>query len=167
MDYSAPVTKTFTHVTERTTASGVDIAIPRPYTRTYPAPLARFLALTEKTDGCWLWQGHVDKRSGYGKFRMLGRTELAHRAAYLMLKGEIPQGRYLDHLCRVRHCVNPDHLEPVTPQTNTDRGLRRKKEECKYGHALTGENRGTRSDGRQYCKQCSRERQAKHQHKSA
>ncbi|HUG51227.1 MAG TPA: HNH endonuclease signature motif containing protein [Terrimesophilobacter sp.] len=165
MDYTSPVQRTIRHVTRRTTRSGHDYEIAYEHVRTYPSHLERFLALTKKgddADDCWQWIGTIEKRTGYGRFRLGGRTELAHRASYRMHVGEIPPGKYLDHLCRVRNCVNPAHLEPVTAQVNTDRGLAAKKDECSKGHPMKGDNLGVRSDGRRYCKACSRLRSAKH-----
>lgn len=73
-------------------------------------------------DGCWIWQGNVN-RDGYGRFSHQGRKLLAHRAAYMSLVGQVPEGLQLDHLCRVRNCVNPAHLEPVTAGENVRRGV--------------------------------------------
>jgi hypothetical protein len=70
-------------------------------------------------DGCWLWQRGVNPVSGYG---MLGRR-WAHRVVYEREVGPIPEGKELDHLCRVKACVNPDHLEAVTKSENAKRGL--------------------------------------------
>ena len=70
---------------------------------------------------CLPWVAHSD-RFGYGQFKVGGRVVLAHRFAYEMVVGPIPDGLQLDHLCRVRHCVNPDHLEPVTNRENALRG---------------------------------------------
>lgn len=77
-------------------------------------------AIEPDADGCWLWQLHLSV-DGYGRGTWHNRTWEAHRAVYTMLRGEIPAGLVLDHLCRVRHCVNPDHLEPVTLQENLRR----------------------------------------------
>lgn len=86
----------------------------------------------EPNSGCWLWAG-ADNGVGYGKFR----GKYAHRISYEMNRGPIPNGMHLDHLCRVRCCVNPSHLEPVTNAENARRGL------CghhmKNGGAPTGE----------------------------
>lgn len=77
-------------------------------------------------DGCWLWTGHVNKVSGYGQIsvREGGKvhTIQGHRLAYELLVGEIPNGLEIDHLCRVRSCVRPDHLEAVDHRTNVMRG---------------------------------------------
>ena len=73
-----------------------------------------------ESNGCWIWIGARDS-SGYGNFRMWPRTLGAHRFAYEFVKGPIPLDHELDHVCRVRICVNPDHLEPVTPSENKRR----------------------------------------------
>jgi hypothetical protein len=72
-------------------------------------------------NGCWLWQRTID-RGGYGALN--GST--AHRFVYEMYRGPIPEGLHIDHLCRVRHCVNPDHMEPVTKAENCRRGVNAK-----------------------------------------
>jgi hypothetical protein len=83
---------------------------------------ARFFALMipEPNSGCWLWLGSL--RSGYGRFSLNGKTCEAHRVSYEHLVGPIPQGMMIDHLCRTRCCINPDHLEPVTNAENIRRG---------------------------------------------
>ena len=72
-------------------------------------------------DGCWEWQG-ARSGNGYGTLGVDGRTRLAHRLSYQHFIGPIPDGLDLDHLCRVRWCVNPRHLEPVTRSVNATRG---------------------------------------------
>ena len=97
--------------------------------------------------GCWFWTGSTT--AGYGLFttgsRVAGYTKHgAHRFAYELVVGPIPQGLHLDHLCRNTHCVNPAHLEPVTPGENVRRGMsggnRRDKTHCVHGHEFTPEN---------------------------
>lgn len=88
-----------------------------------PAPVwVRFWQKVERTDECWLWAGAVND-SGYGAIWDGYRLVYAHRLSYEMHGGAIPDGMQLDHLCRVRRCVNPAHLEPVTHRENIDRGV--------------------------------------------
>jgi hypothetical protein len=83
----------------------------------------RFWGHVHKTDLCWIWTAHRNPL-GYGQFRPKGKqTVRAHRFAYELLLGPIPEGMTLDHLCRNTRCVNPDHLEPVTAIENYRRGL--------------------------------------------
>jgi len=108
-----------------------------------------FAHVSEVLDNnCWLFEGSKDK-AGYGKIRRFrGSMCLAHRVMYEELIGEIPEALVLDHLCRTRNCVNPDHLEPVTQQENIKRGLGqgpalaalRNKTQCINGHSYTKEN---------------------------
>lgn len=81
---------------------------------------ARIWPRIEKTPTCWLWTG-ARVRNGYGTARIEGRNGVIHRWVYEQLVGPIPAGMQLDHLCRVRHCCNPDHLEPVTHTENCRR----------------------------------------------
>ena len=119
--------------------------------------------ITPGANGCWVWTGRM-ATNGYGQFWDQGRTILAHRAAYQALRGVIPAGLELDHLCRNRGCVNPDHLEPVTSQENTRRGLgacglNARKEVCPAGHAYTPENTYTYPrTGHRRCRECGRDR---------
>lgn len=80
----------------------------------------RFWRKVTKTDRCWLWTGSLQSR-GYGCVGFGGKRYLAHRLAYEWLVGPIPDGLTIDHLCRVKACVNPAHLEPVTGAENTRR----------------------------------------------
>ena len=110
-------------------------------------------------NGCWLWQG--GRTSGYGQIRVHGRREVCHRVTYKFIKGDIPDGLELDHICRVRHCVNPDHVEPVTHATNIFRAAlgQRNSNTCKYGHEWTPDNTYIRDDNGQIhrqCKMCAR-----------
>ena len=113
------------------------------------------------SSGCWLWEGsHQEK--GYGFFAVNQKVQIAHRVAYEMFKGPIPEGLTIDHLCRNRRCVNPDHLEAVSIRTNTLRGeavsaKNLRKTHCIRGHPLSGDNvyrdpkRGVRN-----CRECRR-----------
>lgn len=78
------------------------------------------------TTPCWIWQRTMGKRSGYGRAWDGERMIHAHQLIYKRHKGAIPEGMELDHLCRVRLCVNPDHLEPVTHLVNCRRGAKTK-----------------------------------------
>jgi hypothetical protein len=132
--------------------------------RQSPVPLAdRFWARVEKTDGCWEWQGKLNQ--GYGVVWDSGRVRQAHRFAWELLRGAIPDGLTLDHLCRNRRCVNPGHLEPVTAVENTMRGqaphaINARKTHCVRGHAFDDENTYVRSDGARICRACVRARNA-------
>lgn len=83
----------------------------------------RFWEKTKKTDSCWLWIGATNPKNGYGGFWNGLRHTSAHRFSYEFFnKKEIPKGLEIDHICRVRNCVNPAHLEAVTHSENTLRG---------------------------------------------
>jgi hypothetical protein len=126
----------------------------------------RFWSKVDKTDGCWLWTGARTKardRDGYGAIRFDGRMQVAHRIAYELLVGPVSSGLDLDHRCRTRLCVNPDHLDPVTPYVNFARGqspaaMHARKTHCHRGHLLSGDNLRMCNDGRsRRCKQCKRD----------
>ncbi len=105
-----------------------------------------------KGDPCWEWIGSIDKNTGYGgvyvKHPLYAKTRnnyAAHRLTYELFVGDIPEGYEIDHLCKVRHCVNPVHLEAVTRAENNSRSsspssLNAKKTVCHNGHPLTEEN---------------------------
>ena len=88
----------------------------------------RFWSKVELGPDCWLWQGRPN-RFGYGQFRGIrGRMIMAHRFAYVLLRGPIPAGLTLDHLCETPACVRPSHLEPVTNSENLRRRHARKRD---------------------------------------
>lgn len=101
--------------------------------------------IPEPNSGCWIWLGAVNCW-GYGQLNMRGRgTSLVHRILYEQKYGPIPAGLECDHLCRVRCCVNPDHIEPVTKRVNMERGnspsMRQARQtHCKNGHPFDQEN---------------------------
>jgi hypothetical protein len=129
-------------------------------------PSERFWPKVNKNGegGCWLWTG-CQNGTGYGRFD----KSVAHRFSYQLLVGPVPDGLDLDHLCRVRHCVNPDHLEPVTRSENLRRGIlhgpidggraaarQREKTHCPQGHEYTPDNTyspPSRPSAR-YCRRC-------------
>lgn len=123
----------------------------------------RFWSHVDRRSDCWLWTSALDNH-GYGAFTLPGKTAKAHRYAYELLVGPIPDGLTLDHVkargCRHRHCVNPAHLEPVSRGVNTMRGasplaINARKTHCKNGHEFTPENTIVRPSGRR-CRTCDR-----------
>ena len=129
---------------------------------------ARNISVT--ASGCWEWTGKIAS-NGYGHTTIKGKCLLAHRAFYSHAKGEIPEGLTIDHLCRNKRCVNPDHLEAVTSRENTLRAsnapaaMNHVKTHCKRGHELSGANlylrqRGCRTE--RWCRKCNAERQAQY-----
>lgn len=112
--------------------------------------------------GCWVWYGPLD-RDGYGRcYIKHPRQQRAHRTVWTLLIGPIPEGLMMDHLCRNRRCVNPEHLEIVTPRVNvlrgdtvTSRNLR--KTHCPQGHPYSEENTGYTGRSR-WCRTCKRDK---------
>ncbi|WP_352237126.1 HNH endonuclease signature motif containing protein [Lentzea sp. NBRC 102530] len=120
--------------------------------------------------GCWEWIAAL-RSNGYGAY-FAGpddRNALAHRVAYRTLVEAIPPGLDLDHLCRVRRCVNPAHLEPVTRRTNLLRGetvvaARAAQTHCVNGHEFDAANTYIRSAGTRDCRACHRNRERRRAH---
>jgi len=113
-------------------------------------------------DWCWLFTASLSPR-GYGRFAINGRPRFAHRIAYELLIGPIPHGLILDHLCRIRACVNPAHLEPVTNRENLLRGVgltatNAAKTHCPKGHEYTPQNTWTSAKNQRHCRTCRRDR---------
>ena len=114
----------------------------------------------EPNTGCWLWIGSIDARvsSGYGLF---GKNRRAHRVSWELHSGAIPDGLVVDHICRVRSCVNPDHLRIVTRAVNNvenSHGPSAKAKQvthCPKGHPYAGENLHRQRAGRK-CRTCHR-----------
>ena len=117
-------------------------------------------AMPEPNSGCWIWIGSCTSK-GYGQFGYKGMNVPAHRWGYEHLVGQIPSGLQLDHLCRVRCCVNPAHLEVVSSRTNVLRGvgvtaMNAKKTHCPQGHPYAGDNLYIYPHGGRGCRECNR-----------
>lgn len=91
-----------------------------------------FERIKRNHNGCWIWQGNTLK-NGYGMIRVHGKYQLAHRVAWMFMNGEIPADKQIDHVCTVKNCVNPEHLDLVTASENLRRGFQRNAL-CKNGH---------------------------------
>ena len=129
----------------------------------------RFWSKVDARGDCWTWTACLV--GGYGQFNNQRTKYPAHRVAYELLVGPIPHGLVIDHLCRNRACVNPDHLQPVTIQTNTLRGVSRqavhaRRTHCPQGHPydkvntmlhpVASASRGVRYE--RNCRECRRRR---------
>jgi HNH endonuclease len=117
--------------------------------------------IEKRDDGCWMWIGSLSN-AGYGRFnggtawRAIHKTRIAHRLAFMAIKGEIPTGLTLDHLCRNRACVNPDHLDPCPIGVNTRRSpiWNGNKTHCPEGHSYSGKNLGVSKRCDRFCRTC-------------
>lgn len=123
--------------------------------------------------GCMVYLGFVSEKPGYVRCKHKGRTEYAHRAVYEEAHGPIPEGLQINHLCEVKSCLNPLHLEAVTRKENARYSYRpewnsqRSKTHCKRGHELSGDNL-YQHKGRRHCKACraAHDRQTKARRKT-
>jgi len=125
----------------------------RPMVATREFLAARY---TVDSSGCWLWTGTVNPVTGYSQ---AGKRGYGHRMSYVEFVGPIPDGMTIDHLCRVRSCVNPDHLEAVSLRENILRSsnaaaTNARKKHCAYGHPLDQLD----SNGRRRCGPCVKAR---------
>jgi len=123
----------------------------------------RWTSKVDTSSDCHLWLAGTST-AGYGKISLDDVTEFAHRVAWVAAHGEqVPPGLQLDHLCRVRRCVNPDHLEPVTRRENILRGeshqaKNARKTHCANGHPFNESNTGTQGQQWRKCNVCAREK---------
>jgi hypothetical protein len=119
--------------------------------------------------GCWWWTAALSE-TGYGNASVAGRFIPAHRVVYQLVRGEIPRGLHLDHLCRNRGCVNPFHLEPVSVGENSRRGdtgsylakINNAKTQCPRGHPYSGDNLFVTRAGKRLCRTCKRMNERAH-----
>jgi hypothetical protein len=123
-----------------------------------------WIKVSVSASGCWKWTAQIN-HAGYGRFWTNGRMVRAHRFSYTALVREVPIGMVLDHLCKTRSCVRPDHMEPVTQKVNVQRGDRwagLSRTHCSAGHLYDAANTLVESNGRRRCRTCNRLRHRKH-----
>ncbi len=128
--------------------------------------ITRLLSNIKREGNCWIWTGTVNER-GYGTIGYKNKTWSVHRISYLLIGGKpLTPGLVLDHLCRNRPCINPNHLEEVTNKENILRGngfgaINARKTECNYGHKLVNDNVYHHPDGSRECHKCRKSRKIK------
>jgi HNH endonuclease len=128
--------------------------------------------VVDAQSGCWIWKSKPDQ-NGYGRYRfdskLLRANVAAHRVSYLLHIGNIPEGLVIDHVCRVRNCVNPEHLEVVSQKENVRRSnvFRRRQrlskgDRCREGHTFEGQNVMARPSGGRRCRKCHNAQKRRH-----
>lgn len=121
----------------------------------------RFFAKVIKTPKCWAWIG-AKGSNGYGQMQMGPRKQQAHRIAYELFVGPIPEGLTIDHICRFKDCVNPSHLRTMTMLENVMDGcVNAKKDHCPQGHKYDEANTIHYRTFR-YCRECKRAKDKAH-----
>lgn len=117
--------------------------------------MERFWSKVEKTPTCWIWKAYISKQMGYGRFHFNGRPDMAHRVAYTLVIGPIPADKVIDHVCRNRSCVRPNHMRLVTRGENVLLGvgasaINQAKQLCPNGHKYDG----IKKNGNRFCRIC-------------
>lgn len=112
-----------------------------------------------ENSSCWFFNG-AKHHGGYGKTSSLGRFLFAHRASYEVFKGKIPHGLTIDHLCKNKLCINPEHLEAVPLTVNVMRGngppsKNLKKSTCRFGHTFSIKKTKSKKGYQRFCKECA------------
>ena len=138
-------------------------------------PIKNFFSKIKKTKTrCWEWTAKISKKTGYGIYSIYEHPRriyyLAHRFSYIFHKGIIQKGKVIDHLCKNRLCVNPNHLEAVSLRENILRGngfaaTNHKKKHCLKGHEFTKQNTYITPDGRRQCRKCLNARSKNHRNR--
>jgi hypothetical protein len=123
----------------------------------------RFFAKIDRTKNCWFWRGAIGSH-GYGNLQVAGKWYRAHRYSYEYFLGKIADGKVLDHSCKNRNCVNPEHLEATTQRINILRGeshiaAQNKQTHCIHGHEFNDVNTYVDKRNRRHCRQCRAKRQ--------
>lgn len=121
----------------------------------------RFWSKVTKTEGCWMWDGANHSHKGYGRIDVAGTRWIVHRFSYTLAKGDIPEGYEVDHLCHNTRCVNPEHLEAITPEEHAERteqgAYNAARTHCPHGHEYTASNTRV-SQGHRHCRSCGANR---------